>query len=233
MLVFVNHCQGATVAFQLETLLEKDLKALGYSEKNVDYLMRQVHSVNVAPVTPYGVSKTTNYKFVSFDDEVATSVHTEKMLYLLERKAEHRRFLQNLAQNNTAANTTEKLRPFTMNMCAFHPSPTETVFAVNNLYPLEINQDKRYAGIEHTFDSYADVEDDMRTKPGDQLSMMLNGTANWLVENALKNRHQLKELPRMEDDKTFSLMLPRAETNRFNLMDREMAIFRQRQQNGK
>jgi hypothetical protein len=37
----------------------------------------------------------------------------------------------------------------------------------------------------------------------------------------------------MEDDKTFSLMLPRAETNRFNLMDREIAIIRQRQQNGK
>lgn len=184
MITFVNHCQGSTVSFQLERLLAEDLKSLGHSEKVQNYLLKQVHNVDVAPVIPYGITQTTTFKFASFADEKVTSVRTPQSEYILQRKREHERFMAGINGNHAAR--TAGHRPFTMNFSLFRPTGNETVFAVNNMYPVEVQKDEDFDGIEHTFDSYSDKDDDYRTKQGDQLSQAFHEVVNWLAEHSKK-----------------------------------------------
>lgn len=223
-MVFVNHCQGTTVALQLEYLMEKDMEKLGYKELERNYLLKQVHNVDVAPVTPIGVTKTTTFKFVSFSDDTATSVYTDKVRYILERKKEHERFLVNIEKKKQ----NEGEQPFVMNFSLFRPSKTETLFAVNNIYSREFLQDAYFDGIEHAFASYSDRIDDDRTKQGDQLSFTFYAILNWVVDNAKKNENELAELPDIFGEKQFKPLILRAQNNRYEFVTREVKLQKSR-----
>jgi len=226
MLVFANHCQGSTVSFQLERLMEQDMAELGYPEKTRDYLLKQIHNIDVAPVTPYGITQTTTFKFVSLDDETAMSVRTPQIQHILKRKREHQRFLDGLHGNETELSAGNK--PFTMQYSMFCPTGNETVFAVNNMYPTDIQQDPDYDGIEHTFAPYSDKEDDDRTKQGDLLSRTFRTTVKWLAEHAKKNETELTELPNISKETAFSNLLSMANFNRYNFITRETALLKAR-----
>ncbi|MBR2274045.1 MAG: hypothetical protein IJ864_04395 [Alphaproteobacteria bacterium] len=224
-LVFANHCQGSTVMLQLEHLLTKDMQHLGYSPKIQQYLLRQIHSVNVAPVTPYGVTKTTAFKFISLSDDRAMSVCTKKIAYIRRRKQEHENFLAGI-KNPSLKNPHDK--PFVMHFSLTRPTENETVFAVNNLYSNELRQQKELDGIEHTFDSYADTIDDERSKDGDQLSDMFRQTLNWLVAHAQKNEQGLQELPDIFHQPQFSKYIKRAQENRYEMVTKETKLIKKR-----
>lgn len=228
MLILANHCQGSTVALQLETLLTQDMQNLGFKKDAQNYLLKQLHTINVAPVTPYGITKTTSYKFVSFADETATSVHTQKIDYILKRQQEHERFLSSLKEDPEQRK--QDNHPFMMNFALFRPTANETVFAVNNLYPLEIRQDEDYDGIEHTFASYSDKDDDDRTKQGDQMSMMFRELLNRLAENAKKNEKELTEFPDIFKDNALKTLLTRTQNNRYTFITRETKILKSKKQ---
>ncbi|MBQ8750754.1 MAG: hypothetical protein IJZ30_03865 [Alphaproteobacteria bacterium] len=225
-LVFVNHCQGSTVSFQLERLMARDMKKLGYSKSVQNHLLRQIHNVDIAPVTPIGKTKTTTFKFASLSDDRVTSVHTPQTQYVLDRKKEHDQYLSDISQTATPPN--KNLKPFVMNFSLFRPTENETIFAVNNMYPLEIRKQVNFDEIEHTFDSYSDKDDDNRTKQGDQLSMTLRTVINWLVKHAQKNKDDLVELPDMFKEPTLIPLLKRAENNRYDVKSKEVAILRSR-----
>lgn len=55
------------------------------------------------------------------------------------------------------------------------------------MYPVEVQKDEDFDGIEHTFDSYSDKDDDYRTKQGDQLSQAFHEVVNWLAEHSKKS----------------------------------------------
>lgn len=226
MLVFTNHCHGSTVMLQMQHLMGEDMKKLGYPPKVQDYLYKQVHSVDVAPVTPIGVGKFTTYKFASFADDRVTTVHTPKVEHILKRKKEHERFLKNIG---TPKAREAKNKPFMMNFSLFRPTVNEIIFAVNNMYPLEIQKDKKFEGIEHSFDSYSDKIDDNRTKQGDQLSIMFHSVVNWLVKNAKKNSNELSELPNIFEEQQFKEPLARAMNNRYDFITKEAKLEKSRQ----
>lgn len=234
-LVLIGQCQGGTVALQLEHLLKEDMSALGLSEKISEYLLKQLHVIEVTPVTPLGVTQATTFKFASFSDEQATSVNTPQTQYILRRKAEHERFMEGLAGNETERQAGN--RPFSMDFSVFRPSSTETIFAVNNMYPSSIQQDEEFDGIEHTFDTYSEKEDYVckgddfidRTKQGDQLSTMLRELTNHLVDHAKKNAAELVELPDIFKTPKLSLLIKRAQNNRYNFITKEIQLRRQRQ----
>ena len=223
MMVFVNHCQGSTVSFQLERLLKKDMRGLGYSDKVCDYLLRQVHNADVAPVIPFGLTKTTTFKFISFADDKVTSVDTPQTRYVRERRSEHEQFLADIARH-----AHEGRKSFAMNFALFRPTGNETVFAVNNIYPLEMQKDEDLEGIEHVFDSYSEKDDDNRTKQGDQLSQAFREVVNWLAENAVKNGKELTELPDIAKEPRFSRLIDRAMANRYDFVTREAALQKSR-----
>lgn len=233
--VIVGQCQGGTVAMQLEHLLKEDLSALGYSEKVSRYLLKQMHVIEVTPVTPLGVTQATTFKFASFSDEQATSVNTWHTQYILRRKAEHERFIEGISGNETERQAGN--RPFSMEFSVFRTSSTETIFAVNNMYPSSIQKDEEFDGIEHTFDTYSEKEDYVckgtdfidRTKQGDQLSQMLRELTNHLVEHAQKNAVELVELSDIFKTPKLSLLLKRAQNNRYNFITKEIRLRRQRQ----
>lgn len=225
-LVFVNHCQGSTVSFQLERLMARDMKKLGYSKSVQNYLLRQIHNVDIAPVIPIGKTKTTTFKFASLSDDRVTSVHTPLTQYVLDRKKEHDQYLSDISQTATPPN--KNLKPFVMNFSLFRPTENETIFAVNNMYPLEIRKQVNFEEIEHTFDSYSDKDDDNRTKQGDQLSMTLRTVINWLVKHAKKNKDDLVELPDMFKEPTLIPLLKRAENNRHYVKSKEITLLRSR-----
>ena len=225
-LVFINHCQGSTVSFQLERLMARDMKKLGYSKSVQNHLLRQIHNVDIAPVTPIGKTKTTTFKFASLSDDRVTSVHTPQTQYVLDRKKEHDQYLSDISQTATPPN--KNLKPFVMNFSLFRPTENETIFAVNNMYPLEIRKQVNFDEIEHTFDSYSDKDDDNRTKQGDQLSLTLRTVINWLVKHAQKNKDDLVELPDMFKEPTLIPLLKRAENNRYDVKSKEVAILRSR-----
>lgn len=225
-LVFVNHCQGSTVSFQLERLMIRDMKKLGYSKSVQNYLLRQIHNVDIAPVTPIGKTQTTTFKFASLSDDRVTSVHTPLTQYVLDRKKEHDQYLSNISQ--ISPDKEETLKPFVMNFSLFRPTENETIFAVNNMYPLEIRKQVDFEEIEHTFDSYSDKDDDNRTKQGDQLSMTLRTVINWLVKHAKNNKDDLVELPDMFKEPTLIPLLKRAENNRHYVKSKEIDILRSR-----
>lgn len=231
MLVFANHCQGSTVAFQLERLMQEDMKKLGYPEKTGEYLLKQLHNISVAPVTPYGVSKTSTYKFVSLDDDVAMSVRTPQIQHILRRKREHQRFLEGINGNETERSAGNK--PFSMQFTMFCPTGNETVFAVNNMYPKEIQQDPDYDGIEHTFAPYSDKEDDDRTKQGDMLSRTFRGVLNKLARHAKQNESAFAELPDLGRDKALASLFKTANNNRYNFITAETALLRKRRSRNK
>lgn len=225
MLVLANHCQGSTVSLQLEHLLKEDLKQLGYKKTAQTYLLKQVHNVDIAPVTPIGITNTTTYKFASFSDEIATTVHTPKVEYILKRKEEHERFLASL-NHPEKERRNNKDKPFSMNFALFRPTENETIFAVNNIYPLEIQKDEDFEGIEHVFSSYADKDDDDRTKQGDQLSYMFHLLINKLADHAKKNAETLTEFPDIFKDKSLKSMIDRAQDNRYDFITRETKLLR-------
>lgn len=224
MLVFANHCQGSTVSFQMERLMEEDMKQLGYPEKTRDYLFKQIHNISVAPVTPYGISKTSTYKFVSLDDTVAMSVRTPQIQHILRRKHEHRRFLEGIQGNETERKAGNK--PFTIQFSMFCPTGNETVFAVNNMYPTDIQQDPDYEGIEHTFAPYSDKEDDERTKQGDMMSRTFRTILSRLTHHAKQNETEFSELPNLSQDKSLAPLFRQAQNNRYNFITHETALLR-------
>ncbi|MCM1323788.1 MAG: hypothetical protein NC218_06465 [Acetobacter sp.] len=226
MLVFADHCQGSTISFQLERLMDADMKQLGYPEKTRDYLFKQIHNIAVAPVTPYGITKTTTFKFVSLDDEVAMSVRTPQIQHILRRKHEHQRYLDGISGNETERQSSNK--PFTMQFSMFCPSGNETVFAVNNMYPIDIQQDPDYEGIEHTFAPYSDRDDDDRTKQGDLLSRTFRTTLNWLAAHAKKNETEFVELHNISQEKNLSPLFKQAKNNRYNFITRETSLLKAR-----
>lgn len=225
-IILANHCFGSSVAIQLEYLMAKDMKKLGYPKKVQDYLFKQLHSINVAPVSPYGITQTTSFKFMSLSDEKVTSVHTPQIEYALNRRHEHECFLAGF--NKYDINSKNNNRPFAMNFSVFRPTQNETVFAVNNIYPLEIRSNPEYEGIEHTFDSYADKDDDWRTKQGDQLSQAFHTTLNFLVKHAQSNQTELTEMPDIFKLEEFSSILKRAQKNRYDLITKEISLIKSR-----
>lgn len=226
MISFVNHCQGSTVAFQMERLMVEDMKQLGYSNKVQDYLLKQIHNIDVAPVVPIGITKTTTIKFGSLSDEKVTSVHTPKIDYILRRKREHERFMEGVNGNETERKAGN--RPFIMNFSVFRPTANETFFAVNNMYPVEIQKDEDMDGIEHVFASYSDKDDDDRTKQGDQLSQAFHEVVNIVAEHSLKNEKELTEMPDIFKMPRMSRIIARAQNNRYEFMSKETKIIRNR-----
>ena len=226
MISFINHCQGSTVAFQMERLMQEDMKQLGYSDKVQDYLLKQVHNIDVAPVVPIGITKTTTIKFGSFADEKATSIRIPKIEYILRRKREHERFMEGISGNETERKAGN--RPFMMNFSVFRPTSNETIFAVNNIYPVEIQEDENMDGIEHVFASYSDKDDDDRTKQGDQLSQALREVVNIMAEHGLKNEKELSELPDIFKMPRMTQIIKRAQNNRYEFMSKETKILRAR-----
>ena len=227
-LVFVNHCQGSTVAFQLERLLEQDLEKLGYSKSVQSFLLKQVHNIHIAPVTPYGKTKTTTFKFLSLTDKKATSVNHERFKYIRKRKKEHQKFLETIKNKKTP---TPPPSPFAMDFSVICPTENETIFAVNNLYPLE--HQELYANtqtdIEHCFDSFYDKEDEYRTKQGDRLSQTFIELVNHLVDHAHKNNKEYTELESIFKTKHFSTIIKSAKQNLHNLYKREINLLRKTQ----
>ena len=230
-LVFANHCQGSTVSFQLERLMLEDMKKLGYPEKTGEYLLKQIHNISVAPVTPYGVSKTSVYKFVSLDDNVAMSVRTPQIQHILRRKREHQRFLEGIHGNETERRAGNK--PFTMQFTMFCPSGNETVFAVSNMYPKDVQQNPDYEDIEHTFAPYSDQEDEDRTKQGDVMSKMFRALLNKLASHAKQNESEFNELPNLSADKNLAGFFKQAKNNRYNFIMAETALLRARRHRNK
>ena len=227
-LVFVNHCQGSTVAFQLERLLEQDLDKLGYSKSVQSFLLKQVHNVHIAPVTPYGKTKTTTFKFLSLTDKKATSVNHERFEYIKKRKQEHLQFLESIKNKETPPKNNS---PFAMDFSVTRPTENETIFAVNNLYPLE-HQDlyaDTQTDIEHCFDSFYEKEDEYRTKQGDRLSQTFIELVNYLVDHAHKNNKEYTELRNIFSIKRFSTIIKSAVQNRHNLYKREINLHRKNQ----
>ena len=231
MLIWINHCQGTTAFFLLEQLAKQDMEKLGYTEKHRDYLLKQMHAVDVAPVTPYGITQTTTYKFISLDDNIAMSVQTPQIKYIQKRKNEHKRYIESISSNETEPKANNK--PFIMPFCLFQPTRNETVFAVNNLYPTEIQQQEEYDGIEHTFDSYTDEIDDERTKQGDLMNRTLHHIINRLVDHAKKNQKTLTELPDIYQEPQFKALIKQTQNNRYNFITRETALLRTRRNQGK
>lgn len=225
-IVFANHCFGSSVYIQLEHLLKKDMTKLGYTKNIQNYLLKQIHSVNVAPVSPYGITKTTAFKFISLSDEKVTSVHTPQIEHALNRRHEHECFLAQM--NSYDVNQKNTNRPFTMNFSLFRPTENEVVFAVNNIYPLEIRSNPEYEGIEHTFDSYADKDDDWRTKQGDQISKTFHTTLNFLIKHAKSNDKELTEMPNIFKSEEFSDILKRTQKNRYDLITKEISLIKSR-----
>lgn len=206
--------------------MKEDLKQLGYSDKVQDYLLKQVHNIDVAPVVPIGITQTTTIKFGSLSDEKATSVHTPKVEYILRRKREHERFMEGVNGNETERKAGN--RPFIMNFSVFRPTSNETIFAVNNIYPVEIQKDEDMEGIEHIFASYSDKDDDDRTKQGDQLSQALHEVVNIMAEHSLKNEKELTELPDIFKMPKMKRIIERAQNNRYDFMSKETKILRAR-----
>lgn len=225
-LVFANHCFGSSVYMQLEHLMSKDMANLGYPQKFHNHLLKQLHSVNVAPVSPYGATKTTSFKFISLSDEKVTSVHTPQIEYALNRRHEHECFLAQMNSYDTNQKNTN--RPFTMNFSLFRPSQNEFVFAVNNIYPLEIRSNPEYDGIEHTFDSYADKDDDWRTKQGDQISKAFHTSLNFLIKHAKSNQKELTEMPDIFKSEEFADTLKRSQKNRYDIITKELKLIKSR-----
>lgn len=231
MLIWVNHCQGTTAFFLLEQLMKQDMQKLGYSPQTGEYLLKQLHAVDVAPVTPYGITKTTTFKFLSLDDEIAMSVQTPQIKYIQKRKREHKRYIEGISGNETERLADNK--PFTMQFSLFHPTRNETIFAVNNLYPAEIQQNEEYDGIEHTFDSYTDEVDDMRSKQGNLMNRTLHDIIGWLIEHAKKNQTALTELPDIQKEPRFQSIIHQMQNNRYNFITKETAILRARRHKSK
>lgn len=190
-----------------------------------------MHNVDVAPVIPYGITQTTTFKFASFADEKVTSVRTPQSEYILQRKREHERFMAGINGNQAARTAGD--RPFTMNFSLFRPTGNETVFAVNNMYPVEVQKDEDFDGIEHTFDSYSDKDDDYRTKQGDQLSQAFHEVVNWLAEHSKKNQETLTELPDIFKEPRFSRIIARAQNNRYDFITKETGIQKARRGNSR
>lgn len=237
MFFFTNHCQGSTVSFQLERLFNEDMERLGWSQNIRNYLLKQIHNVDVAPVIPLGLTKTTTFKFVSLADTKVTEVKTPLTRYALNRKNEHSRFLEGISGNETERRA--RNRPFMMDFSYFRPKENETIFAVNSFYPLSVIKDKEFDGIEHTFDTVASKEDCIertnddktseiiyRSKQGDLLSQTFRETLNWLAEHAKKNSQSFAELPDIFKEKRFSRLLAFASAGRYKVITNEISLIK-------
>ena len=234
MLVFTNHCMGSTVMLQMEHLMAEDMKKLGYSEKVQDYLFKQIHGINIAPVTPFGAAKSTIYKFMSLADDRATTVYHKALQYFTKRKKEHNNFIERISNKQPMdAEFRKENKPFSMGLSLFRPSANETVFAVNNIYDIEIQKDPELDGIEHSFAPYSDVEDCDRLKDGDQLSQLFRYTLNWLIDNAKKNQKSLTELPHILKEPKFAKYVSYAMNNRYDVVTKEIKLMRTRRMENK
>ncbi len=227
-LKFVNHCQGTLVMMQLEHLMIKDMDNFGYSKEMQSSLLQQVNSIGIAPVSPVGKTQTTTIKFLSMADDVATSVYTPKINYINKRKQEHAEFIFGIKDN--VLNTNISNRPFVMNMSFFMPSKTESIFAVNDMYPLEIQYDVDLDGIEHSFDSYTDTIDPLRNSQGNLLSKTFQKTLNWLVRHSLECKDRFMPLEHISKSPEFKEIIKSSTYNRHNLIDKELQIMRKRRQ---
>ena len=224
-IIFINHCQGSTVAFQLERLMVEELTSLGYSKKEQDHILRQVHNIDIAPVSPIGKTKTTTIKFASLSDDKVTSIITPKTKHILNRKKEHKEFLEKIGSENKE-NIAPK-EPFTMNFSVFRPTPNETIFAVNNIYPLEILDKKCFDGIEHVFSSFSDEFDEDRTKQGNLISQAFIKTVNILVNHAKQNQKNFTELKDILEEASLKPLVKIAQKNFYKLKKNELRIIRQ------
>ena len=230
MLPFGTHCFGSTFTFEMEKLMKQELTEMGYSKEAQKFLCRQVHSVDVAPVIPYGKSDFSHFKIVSCSDDIAMSVNTPLIKHIKNRKAEHDAYLDNLKTHKD----TIKRSPFTLNMSIARPTENEVVFATNSLYPHEIYKDKDYEGIEHTFDSYSnredwvnkDGEDIHRSIQGDMLNQTLREFVNWFAEHAQENKKEFKELPSVFKVKRFARLVKMGLNNRHQTLAKEIALMR-------
>lgn len=213
MMPVVTHCQGSTVLFQLEYLLLKDLNNLGYTEAQQNYLCRQIHSINISPVTPIGITKTTAFKFMTLRDETVLSVNTSETAYLTDRQLDDDKPI--------------------MNISLFRPTTNEIIFATDALYV----EDKENPGltssaVEHSYAAYTDKEDDYRSISGDRMSMTFNLLLNRLVNHAIQNKKELTELPDIFKERPFSFIFKEIMNNRYNFLKTEINRIRKHPETG-
>ena len=223
-LVFINHCQGTTVAFQLERLMVEELTTLGYKPKEQEHILRQIHNIDIAPVSPIAKTKTTTIKFASLSDDKVTSLDTPKIKHILKRKQEHKEFLESVGKTKESNHTPKN--PFTMNFSVFRPSSNETVFAVNSLYPMEILNEKCFEGIEHVFSSYSDDYDEDRTQQGNLISQAFIKTVNILVKHAKSNQKTFVEFQDILKHETLEPLIKLARKNLYKFKKNEYNIIR-------
>lgn len=213
MMPVVTHCQGSTVLFQLEYLLLKDMTDLGYTNPQQDYLCHQIHSINISPVTPIGITKTTAFKFMTLRDETVLSVNTSETAYLTDRQLDDDKPI--------------------MNISLFRPTANETIFATDALYV----EDKENPGltspaVEHSYDAYTDKEDAFRSISGDRMSMTFNLLLNRLVNHALQNQKELTELPDIFKERPFNFIFKETMNNRYNFLKTEINRIRKHPETG-
>lgn len=209
MIPFITHCQGSTALQQMEYLMEKDMAELGYTKTQRQYLFRQIHSINVAPVTPIGKTQTTAFKFITLKDEVALSVHTAQTNYIYNRQL-------------------DDIKPI-MDISLFRPTENETIFAASSIY-YENNDANILISTpttEHSYAALTDIEDNDRTIAGDKLSYTFRTILNWLAEYALKNQTEFSELPSIFKEKRFNFILKETQNNRYEFIKREISHARQ------
>ena len=115
----------------------------------------------------------------------------------------------------------------------FCPSGNETVFAVSNMYPKDVQQNPDYEDIEHTFAPYSDQEDEDRTKQGDVMSKMFRALLNKLASHAKQNESEFNELPNLSADKNLAGFFKQAKNNRYNFIMAETALLRARRHRNK
>ena len=207
MIHFITHCQGSNVLFQLEYLMKKDLTDLGYSATQQQYLLHQIHSLNISPITPIGITQTTAFKFMTLRDENVLSVNTPQTAYLTERQLDDDKPI--------------------MDISLFRPTSNEFIFAASHIYYEDKDNPATSLGGEHSFAAYTDKEDEYRSIAGDRLSLTFNLMLNWLADNAIKNQKEFSELPDIFKEKRFSFILKETLKNRYDFMCKEIKRARQ------
>ena len=213
MIPVITHCQGSTALFQLEYLLLKDMTDLGYTNTQQDYLCRQIHSLNISPVTPIGITKTTAFKFMTLRDETVLSVNTPQTAYITERQLDDD-------------------KP-TMDVAMFRPTANEIIFATDALYM----EDKENPGltsssVEHSYAAYSDKNDDYRSISGDRMSMLFNLLLNRFVKHARQNQTELTELPDIFKERPFNFIFKETMNNRYNFLKTEINRIRTHPESG-
>ena len=210
---FVTHCQGSTVLFQLEYLLLKDLTDLGYTTAQQNYLCRQIHSLNISPVTPIGITKTNAFKFMTLRDETVLSVNTPETAYITERQLDDDKPI--------------------MDVSIFRPTANEIIFATDALYIEDKdNPGLTSSSVEHSYAAYTDKEDDYRSISGDRMSMTFKLLLNRLVNHAIKNQKELTELPDIFKERPFNFIFKETMNNRYNFLKTEINRIRKNPESG-